>query len=103
MARSLFQKGADFTAAMAFMLASTNLVIELGLVLWIPHRRPGCQRAFERAPSSSSGSGPPVERERPSHLPSSGWPRPFPAMWRKETDPLSTGTGDGPGRGLEGF
>ncbi len=35
MARSLFQKGADFTAAMAFMLASTNLVIELGLVLWI--------------------------------------------------------------------
>jgi YHS domain-containing protein/uncharacterized membrane protein YraQ (UPF0718 family) len=35
MARSLFQKGADFTTAMVFMLASTNLVIELGLVLWI--------------------------------------------------------------------
>jgi uncharacterized membrane protein YraQ (UPF0718 family)/YHS domain-containing protein len=35
MAKSLFQKGADFTAAMVFMLASTNLVIELGLVLWI--------------------------------------------------------------------
>lgn len=35
MAKSLFQKGADFTTAMIFMLASTNLVIELGLVLWI--------------------------------------------------------------------
>jgi uncharacterized membrane protein YraQ (UPF0718 family)/YHS domain-containing protein len=35
MAKSLFQKGADFTAAMVFMVASTNLVVELGLVLWI--------------------------------------------------------------------
>ena len=35
MAKSLFQKGADFTTAMVFMVASTNLVIELGLVLWI--------------------------------------------------------------------
>ncbi len=35
MAKSLFQKGADFTTAMVFMLASTNLVIELGLVLWV--------------------------------------------------------------------
>ena len=34
-AKSLFQKGADFTTAMVFMLASTNLVIELGLVLWV--------------------------------------------------------------------
>jgi uncharacterized protein len=33
MARSLFVKGADFVAAMVFMFASTNLVIELGLVL----------------------------------------------------------------------
>ena len=32
-ARSLFQKGADFTAAMAFEIASTNLVIELGIIL----------------------------------------------------------------------
>jgi uncharacterized membrane protein YraQ (UPF0718 family) len=31
--RSLFRKGADFTAAMAFQFASTNLVIELGLIL----------------------------------------------------------------------
>jgi uncharacterized protein len=35
MAKSLFQKGADFTTAMVFMLASTNLVLELGLVLWV--------------------------------------------------------------------
>jgi uncharacterized membrane protein YraQ (UPF0718 family) len=33
LARSLFRKGADFTAAMAFSIASTNLVIELGLIL----------------------------------------------------------------------
>jgi uncharacterized protein len=33
LARSLFRKGADFTAAMAFEMASTNLVIELGIVL----------------------------------------------------------------------
>jgi uncharacterized membrane protein YraQ (UPF0718 family)/YHS domain-containing protein len=33
MAKSLFQKGADFVTAMIFMFASTNLVIELGVVL----------------------------------------------------------------------
>jgi uncharacterized membrane protein YraQ (UPF0718 family) len=33
LARSLFRKGADFTAAMAFEIASTNLVIELGILL----------------------------------------------------------------------
>ncbi len=33
LARSLFRKGANFTAAMAFELASTNLVIELGIIL----------------------------------------------------------------------
>ncbi len=33
MAKSLFQKGADFIAAMVFMFASTNLVVELGIVL----------------------------------------------------------------------
>ncbi len=31
--RSMFSKGADFTAAMAFQFASTNLVIELGILL----------------------------------------------------------------------
>ena len=33
LARSLFQKGANFTAAMVFEIASTNLVIELGIIL----------------------------------------------------------------------
>ncbi len=33
LARSLFRKGADFTAAMAFEFASTNLVIELGIIM----------------------------------------------------------------------
>ena len=33
LARSLFRKGANFTAAMAFEIASTNLVIELGIVV----------------------------------------------------------------------
>ncbi len=33
LARSLFRKGANFTAAMAFEIASTNLVIELGVIL----------------------------------------------------------------------
>jgi len=33
LARSIFRKGADFTAAMAFQFASTNLVIELGVIM----------------------------------------------------------------------
>src|SRR5450631_1778681 len=33
LARSLFRKGASFTAAMAFEVASTNLVVELGVIL----------------------------------------------------------------------
>ncbi len=33
LARALFQKGASFTAAMAFEIASTNLVVELGVIL----------------------------------------------------------------------
>ena len=35
LAKSIFTKGADFTASMIFMFASTNLVVELGIVLWI--------------------------------------------------------------------
>jgi uncharacterized membrane protein YraQ (UPF0718 family) len=34
-AKSLFQKGASAVAALAFQFASTNLVWELGLVLWV--------------------------------------------------------------------
>jgi uncharacterized membrane protein YraQ (UPF0718 family) len=33
LSRSLFRKGADFTASMAFQFASTNLVIELGILM----------------------------------------------------------------------
>jgi len=33
LARSVFRKGADFTSAMAFEFASTNLVVELGIIL----------------------------------------------------------------------
>lgn len=33
MAKTLFARGADFLAAMTFMFASTNLVVELGIVL----------------------------------------------------------------------
>src|ERR1700744_5777264 len=34
-AKSLLQKGASAAAALAFQFASTNLVWELGLVLWV--------------------------------------------------------------------
>src|SRR3954465_12146496 len=34
-AKSLFQKGASMVSALAFQFASTNLVWELGLVLWV--------------------------------------------------------------------
>jgi uncharacterized protein len=33
LARSIFRKGANFTSAMAFQFASTNLVLELGIIL----------------------------------------------------------------------
>ncbi|GAA4173607.1 permease [Gryllotalpicola koreensis] len=35
LAKTLFRRGADFTTSLVFMIASTNLVIELGLVLWL--------------------------------------------------------------------
>ncbi len=35
LAKSLFARGADFTASLVFMIASTNLVVELGIVLWL--------------------------------------------------------------------
>jgi uncharacterized protein len=33
LARSLFRRGADFTAVMVFEIASTNLVVELGIIM----------------------------------------------------------------------
>ena len=35
LARSIFRRGANFTASIAFMLASTNLVAELGIIMAI--------------------------------------------------------------------
>lgn len=35
LSRSLFRKGADFIASMAFMFASTNLVVELSVLLFV--------------------------------------------------------------------
>ncbi|MEO7066967.1 MAG: permease [Rhodanobacter sp.] len=35
MARSIVRKGGNFTAAMAFQFAATNLVLELGVLLWV--------------------------------------------------------------------
>jgi uncharacterized protein len=35
LAKSLFSRGADFTSSIIFMVASTNLVVELGIVLWL--------------------------------------------------------------------
>jgi uncharacterized membrane protein YraQ (UPF0718 family) len=35
LARSIFRNGADFTATMGFEFASTNLVIELGIIMAI--------------------------------------------------------------------
>ncbi len=34
-AKSLFQKGASAASALAFQFASTNIVIELGIVMWV--------------------------------------------------------------------
>ena len=35
MARSVVRKGGDFTAAMTFQFAATNLVLELGVLMWV--------------------------------------------------------------------
>lgn len=35
LARSIFRKGANFTAAMAFEMASTNLVVELSIIMLV--------------------------------------------------------------------
>jgi uncharacterized protein len=34
-AKSMFEKGASFASAMVFQFASTNLVFELGIVIWV--------------------------------------------------------------------
>jgi uncharacterized protein len=42
-AKSLFQRGASAASALAFQFASTNLVWELGLVLWVLLASAGCR------------------------------------------------------------
>ena len=49
LARSLVRKGADFIAAMAFELASTNLVAELGIVLAVLITRPPVKFVIQSA------------------------------------------------------
>jgi uncharacterized membrane protein YraQ (UPF0718 family)/YHS domain-containing protein len=91
MAKSLYQKGADFVTAMVFMFASTNLVIELGIVLvvllgwqfaaaqfvgggimivllaltggWVIHRRTAS--VSRKGVAAASASAPDSERDRP--------------------------------------
>ena len=104
LARSLFRKGADFTAAMAFQFASTNLVIELGIILALllgwqfalggVHRRPDhdrrCSRCSSGLPHAPAGRQAREQAERgpvgsdggprrDGHVASSGaarfWPR----------------------------
>ena len=69
LARSLFRKGADFIAAMAFEFASTNLVLELGIILWVlmgwqfalgrVHRWPNHDRASGAAVAPGNDTGSP--------------------------------------------
>ncbi len=55
-ARSMFRKGADFNAAMAFQFASTNLVLELGIVLWVMLGWRGCFHPTASPPSPITSS-----------------------------------------------
>jgi uncharacterized membrane protein YraQ (UPF0718 family) len=50
LARSIFRKGADFTAAMAFELASTNLVLELSIIIIVLMGWPFALAEFVGAP-----------------------------------------------------
>src|SRR5260370_19487596 len=48
--RSMFLKGANFTAALAFQFASTNLVLELGILLAVLMRWQFTLAEFTRGP-----------------------------------------------------
>jgi hypothetical protein len=58
LARSLFRKGADFTVGMAFEMASTNLVLERGIIMLILLGRHvhGCQIRQRSAHGDMNGS-----------------------------------------------
>ena len=49
-ARTLFARGASAASALAFQFASTNLVVELGFVIWV------LIGGASRSPSSAAGS-----------------------------------------------
>ena len=82
LARALFRKGADFTAAMAFEIASTNLVIELGRDPRAAdglavhggrvRRRPDHDRRASRCCSASSSATGCCGR--PASRPTAAWP-----------------------------
>ena len=58
----IFRKGASFTAAMVFELASTNLVIELGIILVVLMGWQFAAAEYRRAASSWSSSSPLIFR-----------------------------------------
>ena len=92
-AKSLFQKGASAATALAFQFASTNLVWELGLVLWVlielavhprrvrrrdrDDRADGGAAALLRLAKAGGAGAPPRPggRQRPPtpHAQASGW------------------------------
>jgi hypothetical protein len=61
LARSIFRKGANFTAAMAFEMASTNLVLELSIIMLVllggrsPWLNSSAPRSWSSCSSFSSG------------------------------------------------
>jgi Predicted permease len=55
LARSLFRKGANFRAAIAFEFASTNLVIELGIIMGFLLGSSARWRESDRPPHAAEG------------------------------------------------
>jgi len=67
LSRSIFRKGAHFTAAMAFEMASTNLVLELSIIMVFSHR------VSHRTSQTTSGAARHRARRRPGkHPPTKG-------------------------------
>jgi Predicted permease len=84
LAKTLFARGADFTTAQAFMFASTNLVTELGVVLWLligtasgQHWRTSSSARSSRSSASCarSATSPSPQRCGLAGSPSAAWSR----------------------------
>src|SRR5438876_12358396 len=58
LARSVFRKGANFTAALAFELASTNLVVELSIIMLVAGMAVHTSRVHRRADHGRPAGGP---------------------------------------------